>query len=64
VRILTNHVWGDDCDDAVPEPVGGGREGNTTGSDGEREDFADENPGTCSIKVSSGYLILKVCAGN
>jgi len=44
--VGADHVWGDDGDDAVPEPVGGGGESNTTGSDGEREDFTDENPST------------------
>jgi len=29
----------------VPEPVGGGGESNTTGSDGEREDLANNDPG-------------------
>lgn len=41
-----HHVRGDDSDDGVPQPVGGGREGNTTRSDREREDLADDNPGT------------------
>lgn len=40
----TDEVWSDDGDDAVPEPVGGGGETDTTGSDGERVDFTDENP--------------------
>lgn len=44
--VGTNHVWGDDSDNAVPEPVGGGGKSNTTGSDWKREDFTDENPGT------------------
>lgn len=30
---------------AVPEPVGGGGETDTTGADGEREDLADDDPG-------------------
>lgn len=42
--VGTDEVRGDDCDDAVPEPVGSGREGNTTRTDGEREDFADDDP--------------------
>jgi len=29
---------------SVPQPVGGSRETNTTGSNGEREDLADDNP--------------------
>jgi hypothetical protein len=44
--ILTDHVRGDDSDDGVPKPVGGGGESNTTGTDGEREDLTDKNPGT------------------
>jgi len=43
--ICADHIGGDDCDDAVPEPVGSGGEGDTTGSDGQREDFANEHPG-------------------
>lgn len=31
---------------AVPEPVGGGGQSNTTGTDGQREDLADDDPGT------------------
>jgi len=43
--FLTDHVGGDDSDDAVPEPVGGGRETDTTGTDGDGEDFSNHNPG-------------------
>ena len=28
--VGSDHVWGDDCDDTVPEPVGGSRECDTT----------------------------------
>lgn len=44
--ILVDHVRSDDGDDSVPEPVGGGGEGDTTRSDGEGEDFTDQDPGT------------------
>lgn len=44
--IGTNHVRGDDGDDGVPKPVGGGGESNTTRTDGQREDLTDEDPGT------------------
>jgi len=44
--IFTNHVWCDNGDDGVPEPVGGCGEGNTTRSDWKRENFADNDPGT------------------
>jgi len=44
--VRSDHIRGDDSDDGVPEPVGGGRDGDTTGSDGEREDFTDEHPST------------------
>jgi len=30
----------------VPKPVGGGGKSNTTGADGEREDLANDDPGT------------------
>lgn len=42
--LLADEVRVDGSDDAVPKPVGGGREGNTTGSDGKREDLSDDDP--------------------
>lgn len=39
--VGVDHVGGDDGDDAVPEPVGGGGEGDTAGTDGEGEDFCE-----------------------
>ena len=44
--VGVDHVGGDDGDDAVPQPVGGGGEGDTTGTDGQGEDLADDDPGT------------------
>lgn len=44
--ISGHHVWSDDGDDGVPEPVGCGRESNTTRADWQREDLADQDPGT------------------
>ena len=44
VGTVGNKVGGNDTDDAVPEPVGRGRDTNTTRADGEREDLADNNP--------------------
>ena len=44
--VLADHVGGDDGDDGVPEPVGGGRQGNTSGSNGQGEDFTNQDPGT------------------
>jgi hypothetical protein len=44
--VGTDHVRGDDGDDGVPEPVGGGGKGNTTRANGQREDLTDEDPGT------------------
>jgi hypothetical protein len=41
---LANHVGSDGGDDCVPEPVAGGRETNTAGTDGQREDLADQDP--------------------
>jgi len=46
--VLTDHVGSDDGDDGVPEPVGGGGESDTSGSDGEGEDLSDKNPCTGS----------------
>lgn len=45
VWLISDKVRGDDTDDAVPEPVGGSSKTNTTGSDGEREDFTNDDPG-------------------
>lgn len=47
-----SHVRSDDCDDAVPEPVGRGGEGNTAGPDGQREDFTDDDPSTGTPSAS------------
>lgn len=44
--VLADHVGGDDCDDGVPEPVGSGRQSNTSGSNRQGEDFTDQDPGT------------------
>jgi hypothetical protein len=44
--VGADHVGGDDGDDGVPEPVGGGGEGDTARADGKGEDLADEDPGT------------------
>lgn len=44
--VLTDHVGGDDGNDGVPEPVGGGGETDTARSDGDGEDLADDDPGT------------------
>jgi hypothetical protein len=44
--VSADHVGGDDSDDGVPQPVGGGGESNTTGTDGKGEDLTNENPGT------------------
>lgn len=43
--VGTSHVRGDDGNDGVPEPVGGGGQANTTRADGQREDLADDDPG-------------------
>ena len=44
--VGTDHVWGDDGDDTVPEPVGSGGKGNTSGSNWDWEDLTDADPGT------------------
>ena len=43
---IGNKVRSDDTDDAVPEPVGCSGETNTTRTDGEREDLANDDPGS------------------
>lgn len=37
--VVVDHVGSDDGDDAVPEPVRGGGEGDAAGTDGKGEDF-------------------------
>lgn len=44
-RVAADHVWGDDSNDAVPEPVGGSGQANTTRTDWQREDLTNKNPG-------------------
>lgn len=44
--VTADHVRGNNGNDGVPEPVGGSRESNTAGTDRNREDLANENPGT------------------
>ena len=46
--VLADHVWGDDSNDGVPEPVGGGGETDTTRTDWQWEDLTNENPGARS----------------
>lgn len=46
--VGVDHVGGDDGDDGVPEPVRGSGESDTTGSDGQREDLANDDPRTGS----------------
>lgn len=45
VGTSTDEVWGDDTNDAVPEPVGGGGKTHTTGTDWQWEKFTNDNPG-------------------
>lgn len=56
--LLSNEVRGDDCENSVPQPVGGSRESNTAGSNLKRECFSNHNPsygtpGGC--KESNGH---------
>lgn len=44
--IWVHHVRSDDGNDAVPEPVGGSGKSDTTRTDGQGEDLADDDPGT------------------
>jgi hypothetical protein len=50
--VGVDHVGGDDGDDGVPEPVGGGGETDTTGTDRDGEDFTDDDP--CTWTPSGG----------
>jgi len=43
--VLSYHVRRDDGNNGVPEPVGSSREANATGTNGQREDLADDDPG-------------------
>lgn len=44
--VSADHVRSNDGNDGVPEPVGGSGQSNTAGTNGDREDLANENPGT------------------
>ena len=44
--VRVDHVGGNDGNNAVPEPVAGGGESNTSRSDRQREDLTDDDPGT------------------
>jgi len=46
--IGVDHVGSNNGDDSVPEPVGGCGEAHTSGADRERENLADQDPGTRS----------------
>jgi len=42
--ISSNHVWSDDGDDSIPEPVRSSGKSDTPRSDRKREDFSDKDP--------------------
>lgn len=42
--VVVNHVWSDNRDHTVPEPVRGSGKSNTLGSNGQRVDFTNNNP--------------------
>lgn len=42
--VRVHHVWSNNGNDAVPQPVGRGGEGNTSGTDLQRVDFTNEHP--------------------
>ena len=44
--VLTNHVRRNDGDDGIPQPIRSSGESNATRADGNREDFASNNPCT------------------
>lgn len=44
--VLSDHVWGDDSNDGVPEPVAGSGESDTTRTDWQWEDLANKDPST------------------
>jgi len=46
--IRVHHVWCDDGDDSVPEPVGRGGKSNSAGANADGEDLTDDYPGTRS----------------
>lgn len=48
----SDQVWGDNGNDAVPHPVGGGGESDTTGADWQVEDLTDDDP--CGWSPSGG----------
>jgi len=44
--VFTDHVRCDNGNDGIPEPVGGSREGDTTGTDGDWEGLTNDDPNT------------------
>ena len=44
--VFVDHVRGDDGDDGIPQPVGGSRQTDTSRTDGNGEDFANDDPCT------------------
>ena len=42
--VRVHHVWRDDGDDGIPEPVGRSGEGNAARTNWQREDLTDDNP--------------------
>jgi len=44
--VCVDHVWSDNGNDSVPEPIRRSRKSHTTRSDRKCENFADNNPGT------------------
>lgn len=42
--VSANHVGCNDGNNRVPQPVGGGGQTNTTGTNGKREDFTNDDP--------------------
>jgi len=44
--VLIDHIRRDDGDDGIPQPVGSSRKTNTASTDGNREDFTNDDPCT------------------
>ena len=64
---LVDHVWRNDGDDGVEEPVGRGGDGKTLGTSLEREDLTRDDPGArtpCSGEESAVVALVNSRAQN
>jgi hypothetical protein len=67
--VGTNHIGGNDGNDAIPQPVGSGRKSDSSRPDGDREDLPNNHPGSgaprcgkeCDIYANKTVHVTSVC---